>query len=487
MWLFSDAKLEIPTAAEALPGRAEAMPVPPAHHLSGRPLVPPFPEGLELALFGLGCFWGAERCFWQLPGVFTTAVGYAAGSTPNPTYEEVCSGRTGHNEVVRMVYDPGAVGYERLCQVFWESHDPTQGMRQGNDAGTQYRSGIYVYSETQRQIAEATARAFGQALKQAGLNEQQAKDLKQRGGDPKKIEKQLKQQGVGERQAKQTAKQVQKQQQRKDAAKKASDRSKGLSSSLGRLSQAVGGEGKKAGAKPGQPKQSRPGQSKTPPPKQQKQQKATSPKAGQGQGGKSPSSKQPAKQPGQQTGAGQKPGQQGQGGAPKPSGQSGKSGSGAKQAAQQTSQQLQQMGQAQKQAGQLRAAQQRAQQAMRNLAGGQGAGSSSGSSSSFGQGAGRSPNTPRPTPNVASHAVKPKSGRRAASGGKVLTSWTEKGEPPKGEARVQFDTAVTEAAGDAEKAINEDRVPKRYHGAVAEYFDTMSEASADGKTNSGQP
>ena len=169
MWLFSDAKLEIPTAAEALPGRAEAMPVPPAHHLSGRPLVPPFPEGLELALFGLGCFWGAERCFWQLPGVFTTAVGYAAGSTPNPTYEEVCSGRTGHNEVVRMVYDPGAVGYERLCQVFWESHDPTQGMRQGNDAGTQYRSGIYVYSETQRQIAEATARAFGQALKQAGL------------------------------------------------------------------------------------------------------------------------------------------------------------------------------------------------------------------------------------------------------------------------------------------------------------------------------
>ncbi|MDP6708001.1 MAG: peptide-methionine (S)-S-oxide reductase MsrA [Alphaproteobacteria bacterium] len=169
MWWFSDAKLRLPTAEEALPGRAEVMPVPPEHFVNGRPLTPPFPEGLELALFGLGCFWGAERCFWQLPGVYTTAVGYAAGLTPNPTYEEVCSGRTGHNEVVRVVFEPETVGYERLLQVFWESHDPTQGMRQGNDVGTQYRSGIYIYSEAQRRQAEASRKAFQKALKKAGL------------------------------------------------------------------------------------------------------------------------------------------------------------------------------------------------------------------------------------------------------------------------------------------------------------------------------
>ena len=169
MWWMSDAELRLPTAEQALPGRAETMPVPPAHHVNGRPLAPPFPDGMELALFGLGCFWGAERCFWQLPGVFTTAVGYAAGSTPNPTYEEVCSGRTGHNEVVRVVFEPKAVGYERLLKVFWESHDPSQGMRQGNDIGTQYRSGIYVTSEAQRQIAEASRAAYQKALKQAGL------------------------------------------------------------------------------------------------------------------------------------------------------------------------------------------------------------------------------------------------------------------------------------------------------------------------------
>jgi peptide-methionine (S)-S-oxide reductase len=169
MWWFSDAKSQLPTAEEALPGRAEAMPVPPAHFVNGNPLTPPFPEGTELALFGLGCFWGAERCFWQLPGVYSTAVGYAAGLTPNPTYEEVCSGRTGHNEVVRVVFEPHAVGYERLLQVFWESHDPTQGMRQGNDVGTQYRSGIYVYSDAQHRQAEVSRTAFQKALKKAGL------------------------------------------------------------------------------------------------------------------------------------------------------------------------------------------------------------------------------------------------------------------------------------------------------------------------------
>lgn len=161
-------KLTIPTAADALPGRTQAMPVPAKHYVNSNPLKPPFPEGMETAVFGMGCFWGAERKFWQLDGVYTTAVGYAAGVTPNPTYNEVCSGMTGHNEVVLVVFDPKVISYESLLQVFWESHNPTQGMRQGNDAGTQYRSGIYVYSERQRQLAEASLDKYQQALKAAG-------------------------------------------------------------------------------------------------------------------------------------------------------------------------------------------------------------------------------------------------------------------------------------------------------------------------------
>lgn len=161
-------KLSLPTPETALPGRSEAMPVTDRHFVNGNPLKPPYPAGLEMAMFGLGCFWGAERKFWQQPGVFSTAVGYAAGVTPNPTYQEVCSGMTGHNEVVRVVFDPNVISYEQLLKVFWESHDPTQGMRQGNDVGTQYRSGIYVYSETQRQQAEASRDAYQQALGQSG-------------------------------------------------------------------------------------------------------------------------------------------------------------------------------------------------------------------------------------------------------------------------------------------------------------------------------
>jgi peptide-methionine (S)-S-oxide reductase len=138
------------------------------HFVLGTPLEPPFPEGLELALFGLGCFWGAERCFWQAPGVFTTAVGYAAGHTPNPTYEEVCSGLTGHAEVVRVVFDPARTSYAALLRLFWESHDPTQGMRQGNDVGTQYRSGIYAHSPAQRREAEVSREAYQRALVAAG-------------------------------------------------------------------------------------------------------------------------------------------------------------------------------------------------------------------------------------------------------------------------------------------------------------------------------
>ena len=168
MWGGAKSKLVMPTRETALPGRQERMPVPAAHHLSGRPLVPPFPAGQATAMFGLGCFWGAERKFWTLPGVFTTAVGYAAGLTPNPTYEEVCTGRTGHNEVVLVVFDPRAVGYEALLRVFWESHDPTQGMRQGNDVGTQYRSGIYVFTPEQRHLAEASRAAYQRALGAAG-------------------------------------------------------------------------------------------------------------------------------------------------------------------------------------------------------------------------------------------------------------------------------------------------------------------------------
>jgi peptide-methionine (S)-S-oxide reductase len=161
-------KLRMPTPAEALPGRARPMPVAPAHLVTGHPMTPPFPAGLRVATFGLGCFWGAERKFWQVPGVWATAVGYAGGLTPNPTYEEVCSGRTGHNEVVRVVFDPAKASYEQLLKVFWESHDPTQGMRQGNDVGTQYRSGIYVEDEAQRAAATASREAYGRALAAAG-------------------------------------------------------------------------------------------------------------------------------------------------------------------------------------------------------------------------------------------------------------------------------------------------------------------------------
>ncbi|MDY6900248.1 MAG: peptide-methionine (S)-S-oxide reductase MsrA [Cyanobacteriota bacterium] len=164
-------KLTVPTPEEALPGRTSEMPVPEKHYVNGNPLKPPFPEGMEKVVFGLGCFWGAERKFWQLDGVYTTAVGYAAGSTPNPTYKEVCSGMTGHNEVVLVVYDPKKVSYEQLLKTFWESHNPTQGMRQGNDTGTQYRSGIYTYSEEQKKLAEASKDSYQQALKEAGYGD----------------------------------------------------------------------------------------------------------------------------------------------------------------------------------------------------------------------------------------------------------------------------------------------------------------------------
>lgn len=159
---------EMVTAEAALPGRAEAMAVPESHFVSGARIVPPFPEGMARALFGLGCFWGAERRFWQEPGVHATAVGYAAGFTPNPTYEEVCTGRTGHAEVVLVVFDPAAVTYDRLLRIFWESHDPTQGMRQGADRGTQYRSLIACFDEAQRAAAEASRAAYGEALRAAG-------------------------------------------------------------------------------------------------------------------------------------------------------------------------------------------------------------------------------------------------------------------------------------------------------------------------------
>ncbi len=161
-------KVELPRKEAALPGRAEPIPVTNRHYVTGRPLQPPFAEGIELALFGLGCFWGAERKFWQTPGVYSTAVGYAGGYTPNPTYREVCTGMTGHNEVVRVAYDPKVITYEQLLKLFWEAHNPTEGMRQGNDIGTQYRSGIYVYSPEQRAAAQASRERYQALLKQVG-------------------------------------------------------------------------------------------------------------------------------------------------------------------------------------------------------------------------------------------------------------------------------------------------------------------------------
>ncbi len=162
-------KLNLPTVSEALPGRAGKMPVPASHAVNGAPLQPPFPAGLEQAVFGLGCFWGAERKFWQQPGVFSTAVGYAGGVTPNPTYKEVCSGQTGHTEVVLVVFDPAKVTYEQLLRTFWENHDPTQGMRQGNDVGTQYRSAIYTHSDAQRRAAERSRDDYQKALGSHGF------------------------------------------------------------------------------------------------------------------------------------------------------------------------------------------------------------------------------------------------------------------------------------------------------------------------------
>jgi peptide-methionine (S)-S-oxide reductase len=164
-------QVALPSAAEALPGRSDRMPVAKVHFVNGNPLAPPFPEGLELALFGMGCFWGAERMFWEAPGVFSTAVGYAAGVTPNPSYEEVCSGRTGHNEVVRVVFDPMRTSYDAILALFWENHDPTQGMRQGNDAGTQYRSGIYATSAAQLDSAVASRAAYQERLGDSGYGE----------------------------------------------------------------------------------------------------------------------------------------------------------------------------------------------------------------------------------------------------------------------------------------------------------------------------
>ncbi|WP_164012578.1 peptide-methionine (S)-S-oxide reductase MsrA [Pyxidicoccus trucidator] len=163
-------KLKLPGPEEALPGRSEEMPVPAKHEVLGTPLKGPVPEGHEEVVLGLGCFWGAERKFYQTPGVYSTAVGYAAGLTPNPTYREVCSGQTGHNEVVRVVFDPKKLSFEQLLRVFWESHDPTQGMRQGNDVGTQYRSGIYYTSEAQKRAAEASRDAYAKALQAKGFD-----------------------------------------------------------------------------------------------------------------------------------------------------------------------------------------------------------------------------------------------------------------------------------------------------------------------------
>jgi len=168
MWSFTRHKLELPTPEQALPGRAEPIVRPGRHTVLGSPLAPPYPEGSEVADFALGCFWGAERKFWQVPGVITTAVGYEGGLTSNPTYEEVCSGLTGHAEAVRVVFDPARVSYRDLLTVFWEAHDPTQGMRQGNDVGTQYRSAVFVNSDAQREAAEVSAEAYQGAVTAAG-------------------------------------------------------------------------------------------------------------------------------------------------------------------------------------------------------------------------------------------------------------------------------------------------------------------------------
>lgn len=167
--MFSLFKTELPARGAALPGRAEAVRTAATHYVLDRPLKGPVPEGMAQAMFGMGCFWGVERLFWKLPGVWLTAVGYAAGETPNPTYDEVCSGRTGHGEVVLVTYDPKLITYEALLKTFWEGHDPTQGMRQGNDRGTQYRSGIYAFDAAQRAAAEASRADYGARLKAAGL------------------------------------------------------------------------------------------------------------------------------------------------------------------------------------------------------------------------------------------------------------------------------------------------------------------------------
>jgi peptide-methionine (S)-S-oxide reductase len=170
MFLFSKPKTMV-AREDALPGRDETMPVPPAHDVLGTPIAPPFPAGLQQAVVGMGCFWGAERVFWRAPGVYTTAVGYAGGYTPNPTYEEVCSGRTGHTEAVLVVFDPAQTSYEEILRLFWENHDPTQGMRQGNDTGTQYRSAVYVADDAQLAAAEASRDAFQAELSRAGYGE----------------------------------------------------------------------------------------------------------------------------------------------------------------------------------------------------------------------------------------------------------------------------------------------------------------------------
>jgi peptide-methionine (S)-S-oxide reductase len=168
MSLFTQKKTAMPSAQEALPGRADKMPVAPAHFVNGNPMMPPFPDHLQQIIFGLGCFWGAERKFWQLEGVFTTAAGYSAGHTPNPNYQEVCTGKTGHNEVVLVVYDPAIISFGQLLKVFWQSHDPTQGMRQGNDVGTQYRSGIYTFDDEQQNQAEVSRALYQRELSNAG-------------------------------------------------------------------------------------------------------------------------------------------------------------------------------------------------------------------------------------------------------------------------------------------------------------------------------